>query len=146
MIEEELDDTCFLPGLKIQENSIRIDKNRLKYPGDILHEAGHLAVTDKDLRPLIGTPKMDPNWPNLSDEIVSILWSYAAICHLDIKPEVVFHPDGYKNDSAWLISQLESGIYTGLPLLDWMGFFREGTDEEESNTHTFPKMAKWLRN
>ena len=89
---------------------------------------------------------MDPNWPSLSDEIVSILWSYAAICHLDIKPEVVFHPDGYKNESAWLISQLESGIYTGLPLLDWMGFFREGTDEEENNTHTFPKMAKWLRN
>ncbi len=146
VIEETLDDTCFLPGLKIQENSIRIDKTRLKYPGDILHEAGHLAVTDKSLRPLIGTPEMDLNWPSASDEIISILWSYAAICHLDIKPEVVFHPDGYKNDSAWLISQFENENYIGLPLLEWMGFFKNDPNDQGSNTHTFPKMAKWLRN
>ncbi|MFT7073377.1 MAG: hypothetical protein ACJAX3_002373 [Patiriisocius sp.] len=42
VIEEELDDSCFLPRLKIQENSIRIDEKRLKQLGDLLQEAGHL--------------------------------------------------------------------------------------------------------
>lgn len=44
VIEKELDDT-FLPGLSLGPNCIYIDYDKLLYPGDILHEAGHLAVT-----------------------------------------------------------------------------------------------------
>jgi hypothetical protein len=44
-IEKTLDETTFLPGLCLGANCIYIDFEKLLYPGDILHEAGHLAVT-----------------------------------------------------------------------------------------------------
>ena len=142
VVETELPDDCFLPGLTIERNAIRMDPERLKFPGDLLHEAGHLAVTAEELRPLIGTPEMDPAWPGDGDELAAILWSYAALKYLEIKPEVVFHPEGYKNESEWLIKQFEEGNYIGLPLLEWMGFC---VALEKEGVKPFPHMLKWLR-
>ena len=65
VVEQELPNDTFLPGISILGNSILIDRNQLKYPGDILHEAGHIAVTEPHLRPLIGTEKAPPNWLSL---------------------------------------------------------------------------------
>lgn len=120
--ETELDDDCFLPGLFPKENGVLIDRARLKYPGDLLHEAGHVAVTDAHLRPLIGTPEMPGRWPNPGEEFGAILWSYAAACAMGIPAEVVFHAGGYKGDGEWLIEQFENKNYIGLPLFAWMGF------------------------
>nr|WP_294861710.1 hypothetical protein [uncultured Fluviicola sp.] len=142
VIETELPDDCFLPGLSIERNAILMDPQRMKYPGDLLHEAGHLAVTEEALRPLIGTEEMDPGWPSDGDELAAILWSYAALRHLELEPEVVFHPNGYKNQSEWLIEQFQSGNYIALPLLEWMGFCHQcGKD----GAKPFPHMLKWLR-
>jgi len=137
--ETELDDGCFLLGLYPKGCGLLIDRNKLKYPGDLLHEAGHIAVTEAHLRPLIGTPEMPEQWPKTGDELGAILWSYAAVCKLKIPADVVFHPDGYKGDSAWLIEQFENGNYIGLPLLTWMGFCNVSSDT------SFPFMNKWLR-
>lgn len=41
---EKLYESCFLPGLSIRNGTIIIDREALSYPGDILHEAGHIAV------------------------------------------------------------------------------------------------------
>lgn len=142
VVETELPDDCFLPGLSLRKNAILMDSARLKYPGDLLHEAGHIAVTPEELRPLIGTDEMEPSWPSDGDEMAAILWSYAALKHLDLKPEVVFHPEGYKNQSEWLIAQFQTGNYIGLPLLEWMGFC---TTSEKDQTNPFPNMIKWLR-
>ena len=136
VIDTALDDNTFLPGLRLEGQQILVDLSKLKYPGDLLHEAGHIAVTQPDLRPLIGTDNIGDNWPELGDEIVAILWSYAALHHLELDPKVVFHEEGYKGASSWFIEQFTSGSYMGLPLLSWMGF----CEEEE-----FPKMKKWLR-
>lgn len=137
VIETELDETTFLPGLELKGSTILLDRKRLKYPGDLLHEAGHIAVTEEHLRAAIGTPKMGSDWPSDGDEIASIIWSYAALHHLQLAPEVVFHPHGYKNQSEWLVEQFTTGNYVGLPLLQWMGFC---ADPKE-----FPVMGKWLR-
>ena len=142
VIETKLPDDCFLPGLAIERNAILMDSSRLKYPGDLLHEAGHLAVTEENLRPLIGTAEMDPAWPSDGDELAAILWSYAALQYLELKPEVVFHPEGYKNESAWLIEQFANKNYIGLPLLEWMGLCSASGKEE---VKPFPQMIKWLR-
>ncbi len=142
VIETELPDDCFLPGLAIEKNTILMDPDRLKFPGDLLHEAGHIAVTAEEWRPLIGTDEMDLAWPTEGDEIAAILWSYAALRHLDLKPEVVFHPEGYKNQSAWLIEQFGNKNYIGLPLLEWMGLCSVSGNE---GVKPFPNMLKWLR-
>lgn len=138
VIETELADDCFLPGLALEKNAILMDPKRLKFPGDLLHEAGHLAVTEEKLRLLIGTSEMDSGWPSDGDELAAILWSYAALKHLDLRPEVVFHSEGYKNESEWLIQQFQNENYIGLYLFEWMGFCSQ-------KEKPFPNMLKWLR-
>ncbi|WP_341224410.1 carbamoyltransferase C-terminal domain-containing protein [uncultured Arcticibacterium sp.] len=141
VIETNLDGyQCFLPGLFLKGNSILMDSSKMIYPGDLLHEAGHIAVTEEALRPFIGSEKMPAEWPSDGDEIASILWSYAAIEHLQINAEIVFHKDGYKGDSEWLIQQFRSKNFMGLPLFSWMGF----CDESKPET-AFPNMIKWQR-
>lgn len=58
---------------------------------------------------------------------------------MEIKPEVVFHPHGYRNESDWFIEQFNSGNLMGLPLLEWMGLC------DGVNDKGFPNMVKWLR-
>lgn len=136
VVEKELNGDTFLPGLQLHADRILMDRKKLKYPGDLLHEAGHIAVTEEKLRPLIGTDKIDTDWPGMGDEIAAILWSFAAAHHLNLDLEVVFHPDGYRNSSHWFIEQFTRKNYMGLPLLEWMGLC-ESTE--------FPTMKKWVR-
>ena len=136
VIPTTLSDDTFLPGLSLKGHCILMDQTKLNYPGDLLHEAGHIAVTETHLRPLIGSQEMSEDWPNLGDEIAAILWSYAALTHLELDPKVVFHPEGYKNASNWFMEQFNNKVYMGLPLLDWMGL---------CDAQDFPKMKKWLR-
>ena len=46
----ELAEPTFLPGLDIRCGAVLVDAARLRYPGDILHEAGHIAVSDPEQR------------------------------------------------------------------------------------------------
>ena len=48
---ETIEEETFLPGILIQDGVILVDEARLTHPGDLLHEAGHLAtVTPKKRR------------------------------------------------------------------------------------------------
>ncbi len=145
MLPKKLSGRCFLPGLELYKNTIWIDYDRLRHPGDLLHEAGHIAVTEPSLRHLIGTPEIMADWPSQGDEIAAMLWSYAALNHLKLPPEVVFHPGGYKEDSQWLINEYENGRYHGLPLLEWMGLCYSPQNALEENKPAFPNMIKWIR-
>ncbi len=136
VVERELPNDTFIPGLKVAGTTILMDLRKLKYPGDLLHEAGHIAITEEKIRPLIGTPEIGDTWPTDGEEIAAILWSYAASYNLNLDLEIVFHPNGYKNDSKWRIEQFESKNYIGLPLLEWMSL---------CNKEEFPIMKKWLR-
>ena len=55
---------------------------------------------------------------------------------LNLDLEIVFHPNGYKNDSEWLIEQFSNKNYKGLALLEWMFL---------CNSKEFPKKEKWAR-
>ena len=145
-IEKELSDDTFLPGLALSNEGIIIDYNKLLYPGDILHEAGHIAVTTAEDRKKIGTDKMPEDWPTQGDEIGAMLWSFAAAHHLEIPLEVVFHPNGYKGSSNWLIDSYKENNFIGLPFLEWceMTISKEKVTSEDQKS--FPHMLKWLRN
>ena len=64
----------FPPDVLIDHGTLRIDYGKLLYPGDILHEAGHLAVMSPESRNRahvnIGT--------NGGEEMAALAWSYAA--------------------------------------------------------------------
>lgn len=136
VVEQPLPQDTFLPGLSLSGASVLLDPTQLKYPGDLLHEAGHIAVTEAHRRAQIGTPAMGEDWPNQGEEMVVILWTYAACLHLNLDLEVVFHANGYKNESTWLIEQFSNNNYMGLHLMEWMGL---------CDAATFPTMKKWLR-
>ena len=110
-----LPEKTVLPGLDIRHGAILVDEARMTHPGDILHEAGHLAVTDPLKR---DAPQLSPT---PADEMTSIAWSYAALRHLDLDPAVVFHDDGYKGEAASLIENFTAGHYFGVPLLQFYG-------------------------
>jgi hypothetical protein len=140
--QKTLDIHCFLPGTSIQQGTIFYDKERMLYPGDLLHEAGHIACTASDQRPHTGTDAL-PKWPDEGNEIAAVIWSFAACKYLNLPSEVVFHPGGYKGESDWLIENFEQGSYIGLPLLVWLGL----CDDPATAAHrelAFPHMKKWL--
>ena len=142
--EKPLDDSTFLPGLELGPNALYVDFSKLKYPGDMLHEAGHIAVTAPNVRSLIGTDTIPEEWPTMGDEIGAILWSYAALTHLDLPLDFVFHPNGYKGHSQWYMDSFTGGNYIGKPLLQW---FKMTSSEEEvqQGEPAFPAMKNWMR-
>jgi hypothetical protein len=144
--EEKLENDTFLPGLTLKPNTVVVDFEKLKYPGDILHEAGHIAVTTPENRKLIGTSEIAPDWPDGGEEMGAILWSYAAALYLDLPLEFVFHPNGYKNSSEWLIDNFKNENYVGLPFLEWIGLTFGKENALKNNTSPFPLMQKWIRN
>jgi hypothetical protein len=146
VIERELTEETFLPGLTLGSGCIYADHLRLKYPGDLLHEAGHLAVTTAGQRAAIGTDKLETPWPTDGEEIAAVLWSYAAAVHIGLPLEVLFHPNGYKNESAWIISNFESGNYIGLPFLEWAGLTLSEQRAAAAGQPAFPHMLNWIRN
>jgi len=134
--ETSFEKTGFLPGLLIEKGELLLDRACLLYPGDVLHEAGHIAVTTAAERPLLGANVTENHPEKDGDELAVLLWTYAACRHLGIPPVVVFHPEGYKGQSTWLINTFTNGQYIGLPLLVWMGL---------TTTDGFPTMTRWLR-
>ncbi len=129
----------FVPGIFIDHGRLLIDPPKLLYPGDLLHEAGHLAVVPPAERAQLSGNIMAGKPEQVGtdgEEIVAMLWSYAASEAIGLPPEVVFHPHGYHNASTWIIDNFRQGIYPGLPLLVWMGL---------TTTEGFPRMTRWLR-
>lgn len=139
-IEKEFEGASFLPGLKIENGNLLIHREQLLYPGDILHEAGHIAVTTAAGRSCLNNNVIENNPDKEGDEMAVMLWTYAACLHLKIDPAIVFHKDGYKGNSDWLIDSYTQKTYIGLPLLIWMGL---AADQNSANG--FPYMIKWLR-
>jgi hypothetical protein len=137
--EVTLCEPTLLPGLDIRDGAVLVDASRLLYPGDILHEAGHIAVTDPAVR---HAPTLSPTD---AEEITTLAWSYAAACHLGIAVEVVFHPAGYKGGAAALVESFTAGHYIGVPLLHTYGMTVEPRRAAALGVAPYPHMLRWLR-
>lgn len=136
-IEEE----TFLPGVTIYGGRLLVDEARLLWPGDLLHEAGHLAVVTPERRALLGAHAGD----DPGEEMMAIAWSWAAAKQLGIEPEVVFHEGGYHGGSSSIIENFSEGRYFGVPTLQWIGLTYEPRQAEENNVEPYPHMIRWLR-
>ena len=134
--ERTLSEPTILPGITVDNGALVIDTAKLLYPGDLLHEAGHLAVIPAAERALLGA--------NVGTdgglEMAAIGWSYAACMHLGLSADVVFHPDGYREGSSNLIENFSRGMYLGVPILMWRGLAKD----PKSGADGYPVMQKWL--
>lgn len=137
--ERALPAGTFVPGILIENGGLVIDRARLAYPGDLLHEAGHIAVTPPSQRAALNGDLGS----TMADEIAAQAWSYAAARHIGIDPTVVFHPAGYRGASESLLAAFAGPGAPGAPLLEWFGLTR--AQDNGSGAPVFPRMSGWLR-
>ncbi|MGA3373270.1 MAG: hypothetical protein ABSC48_16060 [Terracidiphilus sp.] len=130
----------FLPGVTLEPGGLIVDSERLLYPGDLLHEAGHLAV----MPPAERASAESNAGSDMGDEIAAQCWSYAAAVHLGLPPEIVFHPAGYKGAAQSLIQVYRDGC-AGVPLLQWMGLTLDARRAAAGSAPPYPRMIRWLR-
>jgi len=139
-IEEE---PGFLPGVHIKNGGLSIDPDQILYPGDILHEAGHLATLPYSIR-----YELDGKLPNTDThqgaELMTLAWSYAVALHLKIPASIVFHEHGYKGDSQNLIDNFEQGRIIGLPLLQYYGMAYDEQNAKRLGVKPFPHIVNWV--
>lgn len=136
--ESEVSGESFVPGIQVNKGKLIVDRNLLAYPGDLLHEAGHIAVTPRDERSQLMGDATGGMELKKGDEMAVLIWSFLAAQEIGIPAEIVFHPDGYKGESEWLLENFRNGEYIGFPLLEWMGIARRKTNGE-------PEVIAWLR-
>jgi hypothetical protein len=142
---QTLEENTFLPGLLIHNGGICIDAAKLKYPGDVLHEAGHIAVVPEADRATLTADAIALRKNNAAEEMMAIAWSYAACKHLEIDPYFVFHETGYKGSGHTIADQFNEGNSFGVPMLQWAGMTAEPKSAADFGLPAYPVMAKWMR-
>ena len=140
-----LGDECFLPGIVVEKGRLLVDEPKLKYPGDLLHEAGHLAIAPASVRTDLSGEVVIPGANMDAVEIQVTAWAYAAIVHLGLEPQVLFHEGGYKGKSESLILTFSLGVFPGANGLAEMGMTVTGENARRLGVEPYPNMLKWLR-
>ncbi|MBY0420561.1 MAG: hypothetical protein K2W88_21120 [Pararheinheimera sp.] len=137
---ESLTEPSFLPGALIKNGGLCIDLEQLAHPGDLLHEAGHIAVMPSAQRHLLNDNVNESANQGPAEEMAAIAWSWAALRHLNLPPEFLFHNEGYKGGSEAYIAAFSCGGGFGYPLLSWYGMC-----EQPSAADGNPQKKLWLR-
>ncbi|HEY0148898.1 MAG TPA: hypothetical protein VGB70_07820 [Allosphingosinicella sp.] len=137
---EPLPEGSFLPGLTVRHGGLVYDPETLEWPGDLLHEAGHIAVTDPALRLGLCEPSDDPG-----EEMAAIAWSWAAAMEIGLAPDVLFHEGGYRGGGQALIENFSNGRDVGVPLLAAWDMTSEIHRARKDGGVPFPAMRRWLR-
>ena len=131
----------FLPGIRIEAGGLLVDPVALRYPGDLLHEAGHLALMEPARRLSVSGDAGGDG----GEELGAIAWSYAAAVHIGLDPRVVFHCEGYRGGADSIVENLLAGRYIGLPILQWTGLALDERQAREQGLPAYPHMLRWLR-
>ena len=135
-----LEEGTLLPAMTVRGGALVIDPARLTWTGDLLHEAGHIAVTDPALRTTLCDVPSDP-----AEEMAAIAWSYAAAIDIGIDPKIVFHDDGYCGGGGYLADAFDDGGAPGVPILQWFGMTVGKRDADKEGVVAFPHMLRWVR-
>jgi hypothetical protein len=129
-----------LPGILVEHGGILLDCDKLRFPCDLLHEAGHLAVVPPERRAAMHRDVgSDP-----AEEMMAIAWSYAAALHIEIDPTLVFH-DEYKGGGPAILAAFTDCSGFGVPMLQWIGLTYDARRARAEGGAPFPQMRRWLR-
>jgi hypothetical protein len=128
-----------LPGIDIDHGMLVVDEARLLFPGDLLHEAGHLAVVTPARRAAFHNDVGNDG----GEELGAIAWSYAAAIHMGIDPALVFHAQGYRGASDSILENFAGGFYIGLPWLVYCGLAVDAG--HAAGAPPYPHMIRWLK-
>lgn len=117
VVEKPLKEETFIPGIYIEKGKLLVDEQKLLYPGDLLHEAGHIAMIPSQLRCYATGNVGRIDEIGNSYEIESVAWSWAAVVALGIDPEILFHNKGYKGGAQGLLFNFQRGYISVLKAL-----------------------------
>lgn len=134
VVEHDAEAKGFLPGIRVDEGRLLVDETALEWPGDLLHEAGHLALVPAAKRPTTTDEVEVPGVPMGQVEPAAMLWSYAAALRIGLDPQEVFHGGGYAGKAEGLLRTYGHGVYPGLPVLVQLGLADA----------SYPRMLRWL--
>jgi hypothetical protein len=136
----EIEEPTVLPGILVERGALLFDPGKLRFPCDLLHEAGHLAVVPPARRATmhhdVGS---DP-----AEEMMAIAWSYAAAIHLGIDPRLLFH-DEYKGGGPAIAATFTGGGGFSVPMLQWVGLTYDAARARVEGCEPYPRMLRWLR-
>ncbi|KAK6025503.1 hypothetical protein OSTOST_08592 [Ostertagia ostertagi] len=134
------------PAAGDNDGTISIDKDKLKYPGDLLHEAGHIAVVPFAERKTLNAETLGKRDNHPAEEMMAMAWSYAACVHLHLNARIVFHKDGYQGGSDNLLQSLtSSSTPIGSPMLQYVGMSMNTAFAKENGIPPYPHMIRWTR-
>jgi hypothetical protein len=155
-----------LPHVRIHEGGLLVDVARC-YPGDVLHEAGHIAIMPGAFRPLangdlkavgkamrkhledhpegLATHPEDPVCRALiqvSDPEVTA-WQYAAAVAVGLPMQWLFPPGTYGDEGPDILRSLQHSAYVGIN-----GLQAAHWTVIRANPHrklpVYPQLAHWL--
>lgn len=129
----------FLPGIRLVAGTLVVDRGALRWPGDLLHEAGHIATTPAALRSALDDRIEDDPTVEHRGEAEAGAWAWAALMHLGLPAEVLFHEGGYHGHAASLALTYSMGVYPGASGLAHAGMTRL------TGEGRYPQMLRWLR-
>jgi hypothetical protein len=131
--EREMRRKTLVPGIDIEEGALVFEESGMCKPADLLHEAGHIALTLPAKRPTLdGTIESSP-----AEEMAAIAWTWAAATLLNIDPREVFHEEVISGNGPTLLEHFLGGKYIGVPMLRYWGL--TGKDVQ------YPRMSRWMR-
>ena len=131
--------------MAIVAGQLVVCSEELRWPGDLLHEAGHIAVTPEGLRSALdGTLADDSAIPH-AGEAEATAWAYAAVVAIGLDPTVLFHDGGYHGQSASLAFTFTMGGYPGAGGLIATGMALSLTTAAARGLKPYPHMIRWLR-
>ncbi|MDR3418389.1 MAG: hypothetical protein P4L83_19640 [Nevskia sp.] len=139
-----LPEGTFLPGVKVAGGALVFDRARV-WPGDLLHEAGHIAVTPAAERDALEGDVDTEGEAASNGEVEAIAWSFAAARHIGLPLELLFHPEGYRGRAQALLLSYRIGVYPGAYGLSRIGLTRTETDAAQQGGAPYPHMTRWLR-
>lgn len=147
--------SSFLPGVWISNEQMYCNPSQLLCIGDLLHEAGHFAVTPSELRHawsiegfdfscisqipvLLKNGAENPLYRKLidGDEQAAIAWSYAAASDIDIDLHSIHLDSDFDGEWEPTVLALQLKCHAGINNLQ---------NTEMSTNLLFPKMLRWLQ-
>ncbi len=137
--------SSFLPGIEVQRGELILDRERNTWPGDLLHEAGHLAVLPGRMRQTASGDLPSEAAVAHAGEPEATAWAYAALLAIGLPAEVLFHEGGYHGKSAALILTYSLGVYPGAAGLAAAGMIASPEDARAGLAPPYPHMLRWLR-
>jgi hypothetical protein len=142
--EQPIDVPTFLPGIRVNGGVLVFDRSRLDWPGDLLHEAAHVALTSAGRRTAL-EDALEAEPPDALGEVEAIAWSFAAATRVGLPLDQLFHAGGYHGHSQGLALAYSLGVHHGAAGLAALGLTAIGEQALRLGVRPYPHMLRWLR-